>query len=1032
MTQIVKITNKSGTQVFPQTHTKAVIDDNGYTAESRLGAMQDEINQAQLAVGAVPSDLTPTEGSSNWVTSGGVYNAIQVVQSDVTELEGLVPYVYDDVKLLARGQAYEEMQNVKTSDKQLLRITKAVNTLVATESIAANTYWAYNGATYKATSAITAYNPSTTYTNGQFALGSPTVIILTVSAESPSAGNVSITVGTKSATIAVTTASTAASVASAIVSGIGTIDGWTWTDNSDGTLKLTCNSGGNNTLAVSYTDSGSTGVTVTSSTTAGSGNISVYNSGQWAEATLNDLVTSSVFTTQTENELIGLCEQNTVIQDINDKFTITKKKVNYLKGGYYNDKGTFVSNANYGYISDYIPITPGSNITFSTGTTQYTACIISYTSSKTYRSYWNATETPRTIKVAAGDYYVRISFPLSYAENAYIKNAAGYYLWRAVTPAEVTDVNALNARINDIQDVITFPTKHYTEGACFRTKSSFALTEDANYGYTDFWIPVTSSSTITWNTVKSANCYMMVANSTYGYSDRWVCNGEIRTIPITSAQKYIKVSFPLSAANDMWIKDAVGNIIWQPITYENVKDKLSSTNERIDSIQDALDSIGEDIFDITKQTTAAINSSVLSCQKTDTGFTFVGTSQVSSTYAYGTVTPLNIGSYYEISFDYTRTTNVTTAYGAMLGLMSSNPMSTSPSYMKTWVLKNYSASGTIKYRFKAISSTAYLRMASYDLGVGNVTLTNISVKNLGPSASVIEDIAMDVAGVDSDINNASTQGYYTGNKIPSVRGTTNRIGWRKICNSGGTQSNTQASAIYNGYLFEFQNNCSKVNIYNLAASTPAYHSQVTPTNITTSHANCVNFGNLKYDDNDDFPLLYVSGRAASPYNQVQVYRVTLADNVFTITQVQDLRMPDSSTWGQLYLDNTFGTMWYGNETLYKFKVPAIKDGSGNIISSVQLTSNDILDSFNVKGLVHSQGGCIVNGYCYIISGVPQWGDTVCMSVWDIWGRKIECLNINLNNAGWGTTRNDEPESISYYDGHLIVNTLDGGIYRLYI
>lgn len=80
--------SKSGTPFFPKTHTNAVVDDNGYSVESRMQAVQDVVNQAQMAIGAVPSDLSPTEGSTNWVTSGGVYNAIQVVQSGVTELEG--------------------------------------------------------------------------------------------------------------------------------------------------------------------------------------------------------------------------------------------------------------------------------------------------------------------------------------------------------------------------------------------------------------------------------------------------------------------------------------------------------------------------------------------------------------------------------------------------------------------------------------------------------------------------------------------------------------------------------------------------------------------------------------------------------------------------------------------------------------------------------------------------------------------------------------------------------------------------------
>jgi hypothetical protein len=77
MTAKKKITDKNGVQVFPFTHTKAVLDDNGNSVEQRLQEQMDVINQKQLEVGAVPSDLTPTEGSTNWVTSGGVYDAIE-------------------------------------------------------------------------------------------------------------------------------------------------------------------------------------------------------------------------------------------------------------------------------------------------------------------------------------------------------------------------------------------------------------------------------------------------------------------------------------------------------------------------------------------------------------------------------------------------------------------------------------------------------------------------------------------------------------------------------------------------------------------------------------------------------------------------------------------------------------------------------------------------------------------------------------------------------------------------------------------
>lgn len=83
MAQIKKITDKQGNEVFIRTSTKAVVDSNGYTVESRLQAMQDEINAKQLEVVAVPSDLTPTDGSTNWVTSGGLYNQLNIGDTNI-------------------------------------------------------------------------------------------------------------------------------------------------------------------------------------------------------------------------------------------------------------------------------------------------------------------------------------------------------------------------------------------------------------------------------------------------------------------------------------------------------------------------------------------------------------------------------------------------------------------------------------------------------------------------------------------------------------------------------------------------------------------------------------------------------------------------------------------------------------------------------------------------------------------------------------------------------------------------------------
>lgn len=78
MANKVKITDQNGVQVFPITHVSAVIDANGNSVEQVLGAQTDLIQQAQMEVGAVPSDLVPTKESTNWVTSGGVYDATSI------------------------------------------------------------------------------------------------------------------------------------------------------------------------------------------------------------------------------------------------------------------------------------------------------------------------------------------------------------------------------------------------------------------------------------------------------------------------------------------------------------------------------------------------------------------------------------------------------------------------------------------------------------------------------------------------------------------------------------------------------------------------------------------------------------------------------------------------------------------------------------------------------------------------------------------------------------------------------------------
>lgn len=109
MTAKKKIIDKNGVQVFPITHTKAVLDDNGNSVEERLQEQMDVINQKQLEVGAVPSDIAPTKGSTYWVTSGGVYDVLSPITGGSIELTKADCTLFGSIK--RDGSVVEEVSS---------------------------------------------------------------------------------------------------------------------------------------------------------------------------------------------------------------------------------------------------------------------------------------------------------------------------------------------------------------------------------------------------------------------------------------------------------------------------------------------------------------------------------------------------------------------------------------------------------------------------------------------------------------------------------------------------------------------------------------------------------------------------------------------------------------------------------------------------------------------------------------------------------------------------------------------------------
>ena len=79
-------------QINPQTHVKAVVDDNGTSVDDLIAQVIGIVNQAQLELGAVQTDLYPTENSTNYLTSGAVWAALhgKFVKKTDAEIEDML------------------------------------------------------------------------------------------------------------------------------------------------------------------------------------------------------------------------------------------------------------------------------------------------------------------------------------------------------------------------------------------------------------------------------------------------------------------------------------------------------------------------------------------------------------------------------------------------------------------------------------------------------------------------------------------------------------------------------------------------------------------------------------------------------------------------------------------------------------------------------------------------------------------------------------------------------------------------------
>lgn len=464
---------------------------------------------------------------------------------------------------------------------------------------------------------------------------------------------------------------------------------------------------------------------------------------------------------------------------------------------------------------------------------------------------------------------------------------------------------------------------------------------------------------------------------------------------------------------------------------EETQAEISSAKEDIVSIDAKLGNITEENqvpfteYTETGSTNSSIITASLDTENEQILFDAVGAKTV-RTYAWVVMPRLVAGQRYTVKLTY----DAEVTYDGWIGVYNGTVQASTS-------LGGFSAvtgNGVkVSFNFTAIQEPMYFRTASNAMGNAG-TFVYIKDMRIFPTSDadyyslpeiteILDEFAPNVAG-------ATRVGSYEGERIPRL-GARYQIGHKKLFNNAGCQ----AGSVYGDYWFQFTNNHASMSVYDLRTNT--LHSTVTMTSVSSDHCNNVCFSNIFYDGNDAFPLLYTSGSSTGSYNHAQAWRIQLVDNVFTIEKVQEIVFPTGTEdnhwwWSQIYFDNELGYMWVstchnGVLVFDKFAVPAIFDSGGNVVSNVELTDDDSIDSFTAERSRNQQGGAVHNGVLYLLDGVPAWGTLTKLLVIDL--RQKRLINIIDIYHILGITA--EFEGAGVYNNTLIASTNGGGVYAIY-
>lgn len=313
-----------------------------------------------------------------------------------------------------------------------------------------------------------------------------------------------------------------------------------------------------------------------------------------------------------------------------------------------------------------------------------------------------------------------------------------------------------------------------------------------------------------------------------------------------------------------------------------------------------------------------------------------------------------------------------------------------------------------------------------------ITPVNDAVESL---SSDVEEIK-DVLGIG---DGGETSGFsYYGEKI-AFSNTMNFSSYATNAASG------QSSAIYGDYLFIVREKLTSIVCYNMATKTLLCTLSTGYSKSNAWHCNQSQFGTLRVNENDVFPVLYITVNNDSNGRCSWVaYRIipTYTDDEissFTIEEVQTIYLPamtDDNCLGNVNIavDYDRNLLWgygrnnrteadnAGKATFVCFPMPALSE------TTVTYEDADIIDTFQDDwNMTYAQGGFIKNGKLVIMQGYASV-NLINLRVIDLYAQRKQVSFADLLNNGF----TNEPEGVFYYYGNIYTSTNNTRIWRILI